>query len=52
MGLAQDPIVKYRFQMVYLQNLENIGVRDCLGGGAKGLTFRIKELQLTKSRKI
>ena len=34
MGLARDPIVKYRFQIVYPQNLDNIAVRGNFGGGA------------------
>jgi len=43
MGLARDPIVKFRFQDVYPQNLDSIGVRSDFRGAQLGRVFRIKE---------
>jgi len=48
MGLARDPIVKYRFQIVYPQNLDNIGVRGNFGGAQECRAFGIKELRHAK----
>ena len=52
MGLGSVRVVKYRFQVVYRQNLDNIGVRGHFSGAELGWALKTKELRLTKSRKI